>query len=85
MKALTLRGIDEAMDCLLKRRAKELGLSVNATILQMLRQVCGQDKTRRSAEFSDLDAMAGPWTREEQEEFDRNVRAFSEIDKDLWK
>ena len=33
----------------------------------------------------DLSALAGTWSQEEADEFDREVRRFEEIDDELWR
>ncbi len=35
--------------------------------------------------FDDLDALAGTWSDEEAEAFERNTAAFAEVDAALWK
>ena len=40
---------------------------------------------KRSATCSDLDHLAGTWSREEAAEFERNTAVFEQVDEDLWK
>jgi hypothetical protein len=35
--------------------------------------------------FDDLDALAGTWSKQEAQTFERNTAAFSEVDATLWK
>jgi plasmid stability protein len=82
---MTLRGIDEKTAEALKERAKSEGTSVNAVTLRLLRESLGIDKKRRTVTYSDLDHLAGTWSREEAAEFERNTAVFEKIDKEIWK
>ncbi|MBE0575257.1 MAG: hypothetical protein IH613_05095 [Desulfuromonadales bacterium] len=85
MTTMTLRGIDEKTAEALKERAKSEGTSVNAVTLRLLRESLGIDKKRRTATYSDLDHLAGTWSREEASEFERNTAVFEKVDEEIWK
>jgi plasmid stability protein len=85
MATMTLRGIDEQTAEALKERASRERTSVNAVTLRLLRESLGLEKRRRSATYSDLDHLAGTWSREEAAEFERNTAVFEQVDEDLWK
>ncbi len=85
MATMTLRGIDEQTAQALKERANRDGISVNAVTLRLLRESLGLEKRRRSVTYSDLDHLAGTWSREEEAEFKRNTAVFEQVDEELWK
>ncbi|MGK2945020.1 MAG: FitA-like ribbon-helix-helix domain-containing protein [Desulfuromonadales bacterium] len=85
MATMTLRGIDEQTAQALKERASREGTSVNAVTLRMLRESLGLEKRKRSQIYSDLDHLAGTWSREEEAEFKRNTAVFEQVDEELWK
>lgn len=85
MATMTLRGIDEQTAQALKERASREGTSVNAVTLRMLRESLGLEKRKRSQTYSDLDHLAGTWSREEEAEFKRNTAVFEQVDEELWK
>ncbi len=85
MATMTLRGIDEQTAQALKERASRDGISVNAVTLRLLRESLGLEKRRRSVTYSDLDHLAGTWSREEEAEFKRNTAVFEQVDEELWK
>lgn len=85
MATMTLRGIDEQTAQALKERASREGTSVNAVTLRMLRESLGLEKRKRSQTYSDLDHLAGNWSREEEAEFKRNTAIFEQVDEELWK
>ena len=63
--------------------SKRLGLSLNKTIKKLLRKSMNLPKKQaKKADFSDI---AGTWTQEEYDEFERNTAVFEEIDEEMWK
>lgn len=69
MATMTLRGIDEQTARALKERASREGASVNAVILRLLRESPHLEKRKHCATYSDLDHLAGTWSREDEDEF----------------
>ena len=56
--------------------------ALNRTLIRLLREAVGLNPTRKKR---DLSALAGTWSHEEADEFDREVRQFEEIDDELWR
>ena len=85
MPQLTVRDVDEALHQTLKREAERRGQSVNRYILHLLHQALNLDHPQIGVrEYSDLDHLAGTWTKKEAEEFDAQVQSQRQIDRDLW-
>jgi len=83
MANLTLRGCDEELAHALKATSRRRGVSVNRLILETLREtILGEGKPKRR--HDDLDRLAGTWTEEEAETFERAVAGFEELDNSLW-
>ena len=81
MNQLTLRQIPEEVDRELRQQASRNGISLNQTVIVVLRQGLGlapPAKRRRNLSL-------GSWTAEEADEFDRNTQIFRQIDDELWK
>ena len=79
---VTLRGIDPELRAALDAEAARRGLSLNGTILELLRTVVGVN-----AELPvrhDLDALAGAWSREDRDAFAAAIKDFERIDPSLW-
>ena len=77
----TVRGVSERTDSVLRERAAEEGVSLNAMAISLLDAVAsgGRDVQR----FHDLDALAGSWIADAA--FDRAIEAFEQIDPDMWR
>ncbi len=85
MKTITIRGIEPGLDRVIKSRAKQNNLSVNQWILQALKKVTGMGKESVFKKNHDLDALAGGWSKEEANAFQKNTQIFEKIDEDVWK
>lgn len=86
MKAITLRNIPSELARRLEERSEQLGLSLNKTVLRVLeeRLIPGSPKPLGARRHDDLDELAGAWSREEAEEFDRALAEQRQIDPELW-
>lgn len=83
MKALTVRNVDARLASALARETRRRGTSLNQTVLDVLRRGLGLDTT--GPRTNGLEKLAGKWTNEEFEEFERNVAIFEHIDPELWR
>ena len=78
----TVRGIPEDLEHQLRERARRSGESLNRTLIRLLREAVGMNPTRKKR---DLSGLAGTWSQEEADEFDRDLRRFEVIDDELWR
>lgn len=85
MKSITIRRIDPGLDRVIKSRAKQKNLSVNQWVLETLKKVTGMGKDPVFKKYTDLDALAGGWSKEEAKAFQKNTKIFERIDEDVWK
>ena len=85
MKSITIRRIDPGLDRVIKSRAKQNNLSVNQWVLETLKKVTGMGKEPVFKKHTDLDALAGGWSKEEAKAFKKNTKIFARIDEDVWK
>ena len=79
----SLRGIDEPLERRLRDRARRSSMSINATILVLLRRALGLDP--RWGPYTDLDDLAGGWSEADLEQFEARTSAFEQIDEELWR
>ncbi len=80
-KQYTVRGVSERTDSVLKERAAEEGVSLNAVALSLLD--AGAAGGEGALRFHDLDALAGSWVSDPA--FDRAVEVFGQIDPAMWR
>jgi len=85
MKTITLRGIDDETAAILKKQAKDSCTSVNATVLNLIRESMGLEKKKRTRVYNDLDDLAGGWSKEDEQAFNETTQSFVKIDEELWK
>ncbi len=85
MKTLSLRGIDDEMSEALKREAKRTNMSINTTVLNLIRESIGLKKKKWTRVYTDLDELAGTWSEKDGKEFRENTSIFERIDEELWK
>ncbi len=85
MKTLTLRGIDEKLEQVLRKRAKNKNESMNKTILSILKKETGLDKEKPFKTFNDLDELSGTWSKKDMDDFNKNTELFNQVDLQDWK
>lgn len=84
MKSITIHNLDEKLEKLIEREARQKGMSLNKTIKSILRQALGltqKDTDRTKEEFMEL---FGVWTEADFAEFSNKVRDFDQIDPKDW-
>jgi len=84
MHTVVLRGIGPELKSEIKRKAQTERLSINKWLVKTLRAVCGLEKQGLFPQHSDLDHLAGGWTKKDAEAFRANTAEFERIDKELW-
>jgi hypothetical protein len=85
MKTITIRGIDQTLEGMIRKDAKENNMSINQWILNNLKKVSGLEKEPVFRKYHDLDELAGGWSKKEASEFRKNIGIFEKIDEDIWK
>ena len=85
MATMTIRGLDEVTIKALKEKAREEGTSVNATLVNLLKEDLGLKKKKRMVVYNDLEHLAGTWSDKEYKEFQRVMKDFETVDETIWK
>ena len=73
-KTLTIRGVSPELATALQAEGSRRGLSLNGTVLALLRQALGISEGRPRS--NGLRRLAGTWTEEDFREFQRAVKPF---------
>ena len=84
MKSISIHGIDEEMEKLIKKRAKSEGKSVNKIVKGLLAKALGIDtgKFDNREEFLDL---FGIWTEDQEKRFFERIKDLEQIHPEDWK
>ena len=88
---LTVRGVDTQLERRLREEAERRGLSVNRTVLQLLRDGVGltdspgAGRARRTLRYDDLDHLAGTWSDQDAREFDAALGKMRRVEPELWR
>lgn len=85
MATMSIRGLDDQALSRLKRQAEQEGSSLNSVVLKLLNRAGNSIQPGVLEKFDDLDALAGTWSEEEAQHFERNTAAFAEVDAALWR
>ena len=83
MKTMTIRNIPSELAQALDKERRRRGLSLNRTVLALLRNALGvQNAATRS---NGLRQLAGTWSEAEYKQFEQAVAPFGEIDEAMWR
>ena len=83
MTSITIHGLEDPLDSLIRERARQQGISLNKAIKQLLAESLGisHDSPSSRNDFTDL---CGIWSSEDLEEFTHNTQEFSVTDPKDW-
>jgi hypothetical protein len=86
MATVTIRSIDDELLAALRHRAAKEGVSANSLAVQFIEQGLGLRGSKSSLiRHDDLDALAGTWSIQEGQAFNRVTAPFSTVDHSRWK
>lgn len=83
---MTIRDVDEPLRRALQLEAAAPGLSLNRTLLTLLRHATGieEDAGASPTPLHDLDDLAGTWSTDEADEFDQLLAEQRVVEERLW-
>jgi len=83
MKSISIHGVDEETEKLIKKRAKTEGTSVNKVVKSLLAKALGldRDKMDNREEFMDL---FGIWTKDDEKQFFEAIKDLEQIHPEDW-
>jgi hypothetical protein len=87
LRQITLRGIPDEIERMIKKEAERKGLSLNKAFVSLLERAAGlkvKEKKKKTL-YHELDHLSGIWAKEEVESFERSLAFQRKIDEDLWK
>ncbi|MDZ7638642.1 MAG: hypothetical protein U5J83_10435 [Bryobacterales bacterium] len=77
---MTIRNVPEELAQALDEKRRASGKSLNQTVIDLLRGGLGVGSQRTNG----LEKLAGVWSQEDVEEFQRNTAFLEEIDEEMW-
>ena len=85
MKSITIHNLEPDLERGIVDYAKKYGLSLNKAIKRLLRESMNLSPEKKSGKKADFSDLAGTWTQEEYDEFEKNTAIFEKIDEEMWK
>jgi len=79
---LTVRNVPPDLARALEREKSTRGVSLNQTVIDLLRQALGLGEAKRSNGLAEL---AGDWSEEERRGFEQAIAGFERIDEETWR
>ena len=86
MNQLTVRGFDDELNLIMRRLAKQEGISLNQAALRLLRKGAGlsDNKDNPNVIGSSLDDLFGVWSQDEADSFNDALEVFETVDEAAW-
>ncbi|MFQ6070829.1 MAG: hypothetical protein ACE5LC_09955 [Candidatus Aminicenantales bacterium] len=83
MKSITIHGLDEELENILKKRAKSEEKSVNKIVKELLRKALGIGVHRKNHRDEFLD-LFGVWTKQDERIFTEAIKDLEAINTGDW-
>ncbi len=83
MKSITIHGLDNATDNLIREKAKKDGLSLNKTMKKLLRKALGLNENGKDHR-DDFVEFLGKWSNSDVIEFQKQTKDLSEVNIGDW-
>lgn len=85
MKVITLRNLSPELAAKLRQKSQQTGMSLAKTVMTLLEERLGIGPARQRKDADDeLEALAGSWSRDQADDFDRTLAQQRTVDPDLW-
>jgi len=84
MKSITIHGLEDPLDSMIREKAKNQGLSLNKTIKKLLEEALGIKKRSTLEHKKDFLDLFGTWTAEDLKEFTLNTKDLDQVDQEDW-
>jgi glucose-6-phosphate-specific signal transduction histidine kinase len=77
----TIRGLDSDIEEEIRDIARKSHKSIN----QVIKEVIQKELRKRQYPASSLKQLAGQWSREEADAFEKSISSCEQIDEEMWK
>ena len=85
MKSITIHGVDEPLEKLIKSKARSEGLSINKTLKKLLEESLGIKPAGTDRHRGAFSAFCGIWKDKDLADFENNTKDLRQIDPEDWK
>lgn len=86
VKVVTLRKLPPQIARAIQERARAEKSSFCKAVVSLLEEATGANRNRTGQRiYTDLDVLAGSWSRAETAAFDRDLKKQRRIDDEIWK
>jgi mRNA-degrading endonuclease RelE of RelBE toxin-antitoxin system len=85
MSSITIHGIENTVDILIREKAKKEGKSLNKTIQSLLKKSLGLEAVNENDRKNNFTDLFGVWDKNDEKEFVNNTKMFDKIDNEDWK
>ena len=84
MKSITIHGVDDQLNDLIKSKAESEGLSINKTVKKLLETSLGVKPQTEKMNLDDFKEFCGLWTKADLDEFEEKTADLRKTDKRDW-
>lgn len=84
MKSITIHGVDEPLEKLIKSKARSEGLSINKTLKKLLEESLGVKPAGNDMHRRAFEEFCGIWNNKDLADFENNTRDLRQIDPEDW-
>ena len=82
---INLQGVDKSLVQQLREQAAQRNISLDTLVLDLVRLGLTTSQSQSQPQtYHDLDDLAGTWSAQDAESFERVVADFEKIDERLW-
>ena len=84
MKSITIHGVDDQLNDLIKSKAESEGLSVNKTVKKLLETSLGVKPQPEKKNYDDFKEFCGLWAKADLDEFEDKTTDLRKTDTKDW-
>ena len=84
MKSITIHSLDDAVDALIREKARAEGTSLNKTIKKLLEEALGIRPKKHSGHRQDFMDLFGSWTKADAHVFAEEIKDLRSVDLKDW-
>ncbi len=84
MKSITIHGLSDELDNMIRLKAESQNTSLNKTIKKLLEDSFGLNKAGKADHSKEFEDLFGIWNEQDADEFKKAINQFGEINHQDW-